>query len=183
MLLTLGKLAILGADDDRAARLQRLDVLLRSRMQPHAVVHRGRDQELAGEGEGALGHHVIGKAMREARDRVGTRRDDRHHPGGTGRVEVRVDRAVRIGVIRQDVPTAEARERRLTDEASRGFGHGDLHGNVGLDEAAHDLAGAIGRDAASDGQQDGRRPIRRGYDSVVSHAILSAAISSRAIVR
>ena len=121
--------------------------------------------------------------MREARDRVGTRGNDRHHPGGTGRVEVWVDRAVRIGIIRQDVPTAEARERRLADEATSRAGHGDLHGNVGLDEAAHDLAGAIGRDAASDGQQDGRRPIRRGYDSVVSHAILSAAISSRAIVR
>ena len=96
---------------------------------------------------------------------------------------MRIDRAVRIGIVRQDVPATQARERRVADKAARGTGHGDLNGHVGLDEAAHDLAGAIRRDTARDGKQDGRKPIRRDYDSVVSHAILSAAISSRAIVR
>jgi hypothetical protein len=78
---------------------------------------------------------------------------------------------------------AQARERRLADEAARAVRHRHLHADVGLDEAAHDLAGAIGRDAATDGKQDRRQPVLRDYDSVVSHAILSAAISSRAIVR
>jgi hypothetical protein len=61
--------------------------------------------------------------------------------------------------------------------------HRHLHADVGLDEAAHDLAGAIRRDAATDGKQDRRQPVLRDYDSVVSHAILSAATSSSAIVR
>jgi dihydroorotate dehydrogenase len=54
----------------------------------------------------------------------------------------------------------------------------------GMDpEAAHDLTRAIGSNATRHGQQDRRQPILGDYASGVSHAILSAAISSRAIVR
>ena len=138
---------------------------------------------LTGEGERALGDDVVGEALGKPRNRVRARGDDGHHPRGAGRVEVRVDRPVRIGVVGEDVAAAEARERRLAHEAARRARHRHLDGDVGLDERTHDLARAIRRDAAGDREQDGRRPVRGGYASGVSHAILSAATSSSAIVR
>ena len=96
---------------------------------------------------------------------------------------MRIDRTVRIGIVRQDMTAAKARERRLANKAARSARHRNLDRHVSLDESAHNLASAIGGNATRHGQQDRRQPILGDYASGVSHAILSAAISSRAIVR
>src|SRR5579871_5029460 len=61
-LVTAGEHSFFRANEFRAPRFERVDVLLRCRMQPHLSVHRGRDQDLrlCIQGEGDARQGVIG---------------------------------------------------------------------------------------------------------------------------
>jgi hypothetical protein len=113
-------------------------------MRPHAVVHRGRDDERATVRERGLGEDRIGKTVRELGQRVrGQRRD--HEQVGVLEVRIRVlaDRAAR-----------ERRERLGGDEALRGWADERDDLVPGADEPPDELARLVGGDAARDSQKD-----------------------------
>ena len=145
-LFPLGELAFGRADELDPARAERCDVLLRRRMEPHARVHRRRDQHGAGMGENRLGEHVVGEAVRHARERVRRqRRDDEQIPAPEMRIRILARR-----------PSRERREGLGRDEAPRGGGQDRFHLVPGPDEQANERAGLVGRNPAGDSEQDAR---------------------------
>ena len=111
-LFPLGELAFGRADELDPTRAERCDVLLRRRMEPHARVHRRRDQHGAGMGENRLGEHVVGEAVRHPRERVRRqRRDHEQIPAPEMRIRILARR-----------PSRERREGLGRDEAPRGGG-------------------------------------------------------------
>ena len=124
-------------------------------MQPHADVHRGREQDALVGGEQQRRGEVVGEALRH----LG------HEIGGGGRHEDEVGAArqfdmAHLGLIGQreqvvvDALARQAGDRQRRDELlGRGRHHG-AHRDPALAQAADEVEGLVGRDAAAHDEQD-----------------------------
>ena len=92
-----GEPALRGADEDDAALAQQRDVRLRGGVRPHLRVHRGRDEHGRGGRERGERDHVVGQAVREARERGGAGGRDEHRVGGAGERDVLFAEAATAG--------------------------------------------------------------------------------------
>ena len=145
-LLALCELTLGRPDELDSALAQRRDVRLRRRMEPHARVHRRRDEHRPRVGEHRLREHVVGETVRHARERVRReRRDDEQVPVpemGIGILARRSPRERDEGLAR-DEPLCARGENRL-DLVSRPH------------EQADERACLVGRYPAGDAEQDAR---------------------------
>ena len=141
------------ADHLRAALAQQGDVGLGGRMQPHAVVHRRADRQRRGAGRHRV-LTVIGVALGQPREQIGGTWGD-HDAIGPAR---QFDMA--HGLFGGAVPQRGAgrlpgqrTEAERSDELLGTGSHRHLHLGTGVAQAPHQFQGLVGRDPASDAQQ------------------------------
>ena len=117
-------------------------------MLPHVHVHRGGEHDRAGEGQVEGGEEVVGQAVGEFRDQVGSGGRDHQDFVLLGHRDV-LDGVLDGEEIGEDFAAGEGGEGQGLDELLRRAGHHHLHGVVLLHEQAGEFRGLVGRDAAT----------------------------------
>src|SRR5918994_1049979 len=144
--LALRRVTLVRVDDLDAARTQCRHVGARCGVRPHPRVHRGRNDERSTVGERGLGDEVVRLAVRELRERVRRQRRDHVEIGAR---QVGVEVVVRLASReRVERPAPHEAVRAVRDERN------DLMAR--LDEEAYEFTGLVGRDPASDTDQNPR---------------------------
>ncbi len=162
-----GHLAVVRPDEQHAVAAQGRNVALGGGVQPHAHVHRRRDQHaLVGRQQRRRGE-IVGEAERHAREEVGGRRRDDEEVGLARELDVAHARLFRRGEqVGAHRLAAERLGRKGRDELLGGGGHGDAHRRAAFAQAADQVERLVGRDAAADDQQDaGARECLCGHAS------------------
>ncbi len=138
-----------------AVAVQRRNIALRRRMQPHAHIHRGRiEHALVGRQQQRRGE-IVGEAPRRARQKMRRRRRDDDEIGVAR--ELDVAHLALVGGAEQIVVDAlarKARERKVGDEFPRPRGHHDAHEGAALAQPPHEFERFIRRDPAADDEQN-----------------------------
>ena len=168
-----GLFATARPDDPQAAAAQRGHVGLGCRVRPHQAIHRRRHEDRSVGGQHQRGQQIVGKAMRDLGQRIGSGRRDDDGVRPARQLDVAHRRFSGLIPQRRTHRLAGQRlEGLCTDEAQRGFGHHHLHVAALLDEAARQFGGLVGSDAARQRQQDAwpcirvRNHVRRGRTGV-----------------
>ena len=121
---------------------------------------RGHEQGFCGrQGEQGRGQGVVGDAASELGDGVGRGRHDKRCIGPFGRRDMRDGVAGLVAGRKeagQDAVMCKRLEGRRAHKGRGLGGHRDADVAARLLEAAHDLAGLVGRDAAGHGDEDMR---------------------------
>ena len=150
-----GQAARRGADDVRAAPLERRQVLLEGGMLVHVGVHGGGEKQRRLGGQGRGGEGVVGEAEGELGDDVGRGRGDDQQVGAGGQGDVlHGELRLEVEEVRDHGPVGDAAEGHGRDELGGAAGEDDVDVRAGLHEAAGKLGGLVAGDAAGDSQDD-----------------------------
>ena len=162
-----GHFPVVRPDEQHAVAAQGRDVALGGGVQPHAQVHRRRDQRALVGRQQRRRREIVGEAERHVGDEVGGRRRDDQEVGLARELDVAHARLFRRGEqVGADRLAAERLGRKGRDEPLGRGGHGDAHRRAAFAQAANQVERLVGRDAAANDQQDaGARECLCGHAS------------------
>ena len=152
--LTAGHSPLIGSDEGDAVSCERRQISLRSRVIPHAHIHRrGHENRLVG-GQQDRSGQVIRQAVCAPGDQIGCGRGDDHQVGGPRELNVThfcfVGQGKEVGV---NLVLGQGGERQWGDELRSGAGQNRPHGHAGAPQQSGQFQTLVGGDTAPDDEQ------------------------------
>jgi hypothetical protein len=152
-----GQVTLARIDELHAARGQHLEIPDDRGMREHVAVHRRRDHDRRRRRQVERRQKVIGDAVGEFADDIGRRRGDEQQIDGRSQGNVLdVGIRARLPLIGDDLAAGDGLEGQRADEPGGGLRHDGDHVVAVLLQAARDLDGLVGPDAARNAQSDER---------------------------
>ena len=147
--------AVVGADHVHAVGLQDFQIALRRRVQPHAHVHGRRDQDRQGGGEQHRRGEIVRMPSRHLRHEIGGGRRDDDEVRVAGELDMAdIGLVLAVEEIRMRALAGKRGSRKRRDELLRAGGEHAAHRGAALAQAADEVEGLVGRDAAADDEED-----------------------------
>jgi hypothetical protein len=137
------------------AALQELSVGLGGRVAPHGLVHGRGDGDGSVGGQDQGGQQVIGDALRQAGDQVGSGRGDQHQIGPFGQFDMAHGGfGGRVQQIQVNRVAGQGLHGQRGDELTTAAGHDHAHFGALVEKPANQFCALVGGNAAADAEND-----------------------------